>query len=114
MTYSTAYNATAGALVVDRAGRVIGAREFGSVKADQQPAKGLLESGQLVAVEPRKGDDVAPEAAAAFAATEQLNAGEPAPQVDAAAELEDDAVAAPADEQTTTTRGRRARTTTEA
>lgn len=46
----TVYNATASALVVDQAGRVIGAGEFGVAPVNEQPGKGQLEAGQLIAV----------------------------------------------------------------
>lgn len=46
----TVYNATGTPVVVDSAGRVVGANSFGVAPVNEQPAKRLLEDGQLVEV----------------------------------------------------------------
>lgn len=46
----TVYNATGTPVVVDQAGRVVGANSFGVAPVNEQPAKRLLEAGQLVEV----------------------------------------------------------------
>lgn len=69
----TVYNPGAGPVVVDQAGRTLGGTEFGTVRRDRQPAKGLLESGQLLEVEHRDGPEVDERAGIAMKATDQAN-----------------------------------------
>src|SRR3954466_12002352 len=71
--FVTAYNTTPGPLVIDQAGRTLGGYEWGTVRADRAPARALLESGQLVKVEPRNDPGVNPDAALAFTETAQAH-----------------------------------------
>lgn len=64
---SPVYNATSSPLIVDRAGRVLGAGEFGAVDVTTSPASGHLAEGRLLVVERPGGDtDLDEGAAAAF------------------------------------------------
>lgn len=48
---ATIYNATDGPLTIDRAGRILGAREHGDGDVDAQPVKGHVEAGRMVHIE---------------------------------------------------------------
>lgn len=52
MAGSTIYNSTDGPLIIDRAGRVLGARErLEDVDVDASPVAGHIEAGRLVVVD---------------------------------------------------------------
>jgi hypothetical protein len=75
-SYVTGFNATNGPLSIDRAGRVLGAGEFGPIKPDESPASKHLAAGRLSIVEEPAGVDPAtlnPNAVAAFAETARAN-----------------------------------------
>lgn len=58
MTGSTIYNSTDGPLIVDRAGRVLGARErLEDVDVDSSPIAGHIEAGRLIVVDTSPADD---------------------------------------------------------
>lgn len=74
----TVYNATPSPLIVDHAGRVIGASSFGVAPVNEQPAKGQLEAGQLVEVtipDEQLDDDSIAEGARAAARARHERAG---------------------------------------
>lgn len=76
-SYATGFNTTPGPLVIDRAGRSLGGGEWGALRPDEQPAKGLIADGQILLVERPEGvadEDLAPGALAAFEATAAENA----------------------------------------
>jgi hypothetical protein len=84
-SYVTCLNATDGPLHIDRAGRVLGSGEFGAVRGDTWPGKGLIDDGHLLVVERPEGAvdaDLDPGALAAFQATDAANAGDAPPAED--------------------------------
>ncbi len=80
MTHVTGFNATSGPLLIDRAGHVLGSGEYAPVREDEQPAKGHLAAGRLLAVESPQGADpeqLNPDAIDAFVHTAEANGGSP-------------------------------------
>lgn len=58
MAGSTIYNSTDGPLLIDRAGRVLGARErLEDVDVDSSPVAGHIKAGRLVVVDTSPADD---------------------------------------------------------
>lgn len=58
MTGSTIYNSTDGPLIVDRAGRVLAARErLEDVDVDSSPIAGHIAAGRLIVVDTSPADD---------------------------------------------------------
>lgn len=58
MAGSTIYNVTHGPLLIDRAGRVLGARErLEDVDVDSSPVAGHIKAGRLVVVDTSPADD---------------------------------------------------------
>lgn len=78
MAFVTVRNVGDSPVVIDRAGRVLGVRAYGSVDPDHAPARGLLERGAIKVIEPRDDEHVSDEARAAFDATAARNAGDDA------------------------------------
>lgn len=71
-THATVYNPTLLPVQVDDDGRVIGAGEWASVRRRTDVVRRAIDSGSLVVVD-KPGGDLDPEAAAAFAATDEAN-----------------------------------------
>lgn len=60
MTGSTIYNGTDGPLIIDRAGRVLGARERrDDVDVTASPVSGHIAAGRLVVIDDTTQDDAA-------------------------------------------------------
>ena len=58
MAGSTIYNSTDGPLIIDRAGRVLGARErLEDVDVDSSPVAGHIKAGRLIVVDTSPADD---------------------------------------------------------
>jgi hypothetical protein len=75
MRFETAFNSTAGYLVVDALGHGIDASGWGPIEPAAQPAASLLKLRKLRVVQPpAAGVPVDPRAAAAFELTARLNA----------------------------------------
>lgn len=105
MPYFTAYNGTDAPVVIDGEGRTIGGGEWAPVLSTEDAVSAALEAGTLTKVKPVDGDDVHPDAAAAFAATAELEA--------ARGDADDELEAAEATKATPTKRARRASASTE-